>query len=94
LTADSVLTQRLTGGTVGRKELEALIAILRQQLDAGSDNVVVGSWSITYSKDFNAFLFDKCELGGYCEERPSVISVDGKILDRGGPLLGDDVSHE
>jgi hypothetical protein len=27
--------------------------------------------------------------GGYCEERPSVISLTGKVLDKGGPLLGD-----
>jgi hypothetical protein len=73
---------------VGRKELEALVAVLQQQL-AGSDNVIVGTWSIVYSKDFNAFLFEKCEIGGYCEERPSVISVEGQLLDRGGPLLGD-----
>jgi hypothetical protein len=76
---------------MGRKELEALIAVLQAQLKAGSDNVITGTWTIAYSKDFNAFLFEKCELGGYCEERPSVINLEGKILDRGGPLLGDPV---
>jgi hypothetical protein len=77
--------------TVGRKELEALVAVLQQQL-ASKDNIIVGSWTITYSKDFGAFMFEKCEIGGYCEERPSVIRVDGHILDRGGPLLGDDLA--
>jgi hypothetical protein len=76
---------------VGRKEIEALVAVLQAQLKADSDNVITGTWTITFSKDFNAFMFEKCEIGGYCEERPSVISVEGKILDRGGPLLGDPV---
>jgi hypothetical protein len=74
---------------MGRKELEALMHILQAQLASDKDNVITGTWTITYSRDFNAFMFEKCELGGYCEERPSVISVEGKILDRGGPLLGD-----
>ena len=74
---------------MGRKELEALIAVLQQQLAKGRDGVVVGSWQIAFSREQNAFSFDKCELGGYCEERPSVVALDGKVLDRGGPLLGD-----
>lgn len=73
---------------MGRKELEALIAILQDQLKHPTDNVVVGSWQIVFNRDHQAFLFEKCELGGYCEERPSVISLAGKVLDRGGPLLG------
>lgn len=77
-----------TGGIVGRKELEALIVVLQQQLARGADSVITGTWSIAFSRDFNAFLFEKCEIGGYCEERPSVINLEGKILDRGGPLLG------
>ena len=72
---------------MGRKELEALIAVLQAQLKAGADNVITGTWTIAFSRDFNAFLFEKCELGGYCEERPSVINLEGKILDRGGQLL-------
>ena len=72
---------------MGRKELEALVAALQAQLKDWKDNVVVGTWTIIYSRDHDAFLFEKCELGGYCEERPSVISLDGKVLDRGGPLL-------
>lgn len=73
---------------MGRKEIEALMQVLKNQLDHWNDNVVVGTWTIIYSKDHDAFLFEKCELGGYCEERPSAISVGGKVLDRGGPLLG------
>jgi len=74
---------------MGRKEIEALVAVLQEQLRRWDDNVVVGTWTITYSRDSGAFQFEKCELGGYCEERPSVISVEGKVVDRGGPLLGD-----
>lgn len=73
---------------MGRKELEALIAILQQQLGKGLDGVIVGSWQIIFSRDHNAFLFEKCEMGGYCEERPSVVDMTGKVLDKGGPLLG------
>lgn len=74
---------------MGRKELEALVAVLQAQLAAGTNSVITGTWTITFSRDFNAFMFEKCEIGGYCEERPSVISVEGKILDKGGPLLGE-----
>jgi hypothetical protein len=74
---------------MGRKELEALIKVLQEQLSKGQDNVIVGTWNILFSRDHNAFLFEKCEIGGYCEERPSVISMEGKVLDKGGPLLGD-----
>lgn len=72
---------------MGKKEIEALMEVLKRQLTDWKDNVVVGTWTIIYSRDHNAFLFEKCELGGYCEERPSVISVEGKVLDKGGPLL-------
>ncbi len=76
---------------MGRKEIEALIAVLQQQLALPpQERVVGGSWQILYSRDREAFLFEKCELGGYCEERPSVIAVSGAVLDRGGPLLGGD----
>lgn len=74
---------------MGRKELEALIAVLQQQLKEGRENLITGTWTIIFSRDHNAFLFEKCELGGYCEERPAVIGVDGKVLDKGGPLLGE-----
>jgi hypothetical protein len=73
---------------MGRKEIEALIKVLQEQLATGRDSVITGTWTITYSRDREAFLFDKCEMGGYCEERPSVIGVDGAVMDRGGPLLG------
>lgn len=74
---------------MGRKELEALVAVLQDQLKRGQDNVIVGTWTITYSRDHEAFMFEKCELSGYCEERPSVVSVSGKVIDKGGPLLGE-----
>lgn len=73
---------------MGRKELEALVQVLQEQLKKSSDNLIVGTWTIIFSRDHNAFLFEKCELGGYCEERPAVISIEGKVLDKGGPLLG------
>ncbi|HLB23248.1 MAG TPA: hypothetical protein VJP07_04075 [Dehalococcoidia bacterium] len=72
---------------MGRKEIEALVKVLQNQLEHWEGNVVIGTWTIAYSKEQNAFLFEKCELGGYCEERPSVVSLDGKLLDKGGPLL-------
>ena len=75
---------------MGRKEIEALIAVLQQQLALGREGVIVGTWEIGYSREREVFLFDKCEIGGYCAERPSVISVTGAVLDRGGPILGDD----
>jgi hypothetical protein len=74
---------------MGRKEIEALVKVLQEQLARGTDNLVVGTWQILYSRDHEAFLFEKCEIGGYCEERPAVISTAGKVLDKGGPLLGD-----
>jgi hypothetical protein len=72
---------------MGRKELEALVEVLQQQLALGRDGVVTGTWGIRYDKQGSAFQFDKCEFEGYCEERPSVIALDGSVLDRGGPLL-------
>jgi len=73
---------------MNREQLEALVRILQAQLAAGPDAVALGTWEIRYDKERNAFYFDKCEFGGYCEERPAVISVTGEILDPGGPLLG------
>ena len=70
---------------MGREQLEALRKILEQQL-ALDRNVVGGTWEIRYDKERNAFAFDKCEFGGYCEERPSVIALDGEVLDPGGPI--------
>jgi len=73
---------------MGREQLEALVKVLQAQLAAGPDTVATGTWDIRYDKDRNAFYFDKCEFGGYCEERPAVVSVSGEVLDKGGPLLG------
>jgi hypothetical protein len=72
---------------MGRKELEALVAVLQQQIALGREGVVVGTWEVRYDREREAFLFDKCEFGTYCEERPSVIALDGAVLDPGGPLL-------
>ena len=72
---------------MGSKELQALIEVLQGQLAQGRDNVVVGSWTIQYDKGRAAFTFNKCEDGVYCEERPSVVGLDGTVLDKGGPLF-------
>ncbi len=72
---------------MGKQELEALARVLQEQLALGREGVVTGTWEIRYDKERGAFLFDKCEFGGYCAERPSVIALDGAVLDPGGPLL-------
>lgn len=72
---------------MGKQQLEALMRVLEQQLALGGDGVVLGSWAVRWDKERNAFEFDKCEFDGYCEERPSVISLDGTVLDPGGPLI-------
>jgi hypothetical protein len=72
---------------VGKEELDALARVLQEQLALGRAGVVTGTWEIRYDKERRAFLFDKCEFGGYCEERPSIIALDGAVLDPGGPLL-------
>jgi hypothetical protein len=73
---------------MGREEIAALIAILEAENEAGSSSPVRGTWSIHFDKKKGAFTFDKCENEGYCEERPAVIALDGKVLDPGGPLFG------
>jgi hypothetical protein len=73
---------------MGREQLEALVTVLQQQLALGVDSLAPGTWDIRYDKEKDAFYFDKCEWGGYCEERPVVISLTGEVLDKGGPLLG------
>ena len=72
---------------MGREELQALVKVIEQQLALGREGVVGGTWEIRYDKERKAFAFDKCEVGGYCEERPSVVALDGAVLDPGGPLL-------
>lgn len=73
---------------MGREQLLALAEIIRQQLNDGPTSPIIGTWTIEYSREKNAFYFGKCEFGGYCEERPALISVSGEVLDPGGPLLG------
>ena len=70
---------------MGRQQLEALQKIIAEQL-ALDRNVIGGTWEIRYDKERDAFAFDKCEFGGYCEERPSDISLGGEVLDPGGPI--------
>ena len=71
---------------MGAKELEALIEVLRGQSELGRNGHVLGTWVIRYDKDRGAFSFDKCESEIYCNERPSLIALDGAVLDPGGPL--------
>ena len=72
---------------MGKEQLQALVGVLQQQLALGREGVAIGTWEIRYDKEKAAFLFDKCEFAGYCEERPSVIALDGTVLDAGGPLI-------
>ena len=71
---------------MGTKELEALIAVLERETEKAREGHVLGTWTIRYDKARNAFTFDKCESEVYCNERPSVIAVDGDVLDPGGPI--------
>lgn len=73
---------------MGREEIRALIAILQAQLEQGTSGVALGAWHIHFDKKRGAFVFDKCENEGYCEERPAVVAVSGDVLDPGGPLFG------
>jgi len=72
---------------MGREEIAALLAILSAQLERGRENVALGAWKISFDGKRHAFVFDKCENEGYCEERPAVVAVDGAVLDPGGPLF-------
>jgi hypothetical protein len=72
---------------MGREELQALARVIEEQLALGANGVVVGAWSIRWDKERQAFEFDKCEFAGYCQERPSVVSLTGPVLDPGGPLV-------
>ena len=73
---------------MGREQIAALIRILTEQLEQGTSSVIQGTWKIDYDRARKAFVFDKCENEGYCEERPSVVALDGTVLDPGGPLFG------
>jgi hypothetical protein len=72
---------------MGREQLAALAKIIEEQLKQGTDSALVGSWTIEYDAARGAFSFGKCEFGTYCEERPAVVSLDGNVIDRGGPLF-------
>ncbi len=72
---------------MGREQIAALIALLQEQLEKGTDSLALGSWHIHFDKARDAFIFDKCENDGYCEERPAVVKTDGTVLDPGGPLF-------
>lgn len=76
---------------MGKEQLEALARIIGEQLALGPGNAVTGSWTIRYDRERNAFTFDKCEDGFYCAERPAVVSVQGEVLDKGGPLFDEDL---
>lgn len=73
---------------MGREELAALIDVLTKLKDQGPSSPAIGTWKIGYDKKRRAFVFDKCENEGYCEERPAVIGLDGTVIDPGGPLFG------
>jgi hypothetical protein len=73
---------------VGKEQLLALAEIIRRQIEDEPGSPLVGSWTIEFDKERQVFYFGKCEFGGYCEERPTVISVAGAVVDKGGPLLG------
>ncbi len=72
---------------MGSKEIAALIEILARENARGRESHALGSWTISFDKARGAFVFDKCENEGYCEERPSVIALNGAVLDAGGPLF-------
>jgi hypothetical protein len=73
---------------MGREEIAALIAVLQTEAAKPGSGLALGTWKIEFDKKRGAFVFDKCENEGYCEERPAVIAVGGDVLDAGGPLFG------
>ena len=72
---------------MGNAELLALARIIEEQQQKGTESLALGSWRIEFDKARSAFVFDKCEAQGYCEERPAVIAMDGTVIDKGGPLF-------
>ena len=76
---------------MGKEQLTALARIIDQQLAEGVTNAVVGTWTIRYDGQRKVLYFEKCEDGFYCNERPAVINLEGKVLDPGGPLLEETV---
>jgi hypothetical protein len=75
---------------MGRDQLAALARIIDAQLKDGTDSPLVGSWTVEYDAARNLFSFGKCEFGTYCEERPTVIDLQGNVIDRGGPIILED----
>lgn len=73
---------------MGHDEIDALIAVLQAEKAKPAAGIALGTWAIKFDKKRAAFVFDKCENDGYCEERPAVIGVNGDIIDAGGPLFG------
>ena len=73
---------------MGREELAALVAVLQQMQEQGLSSPAIGTWKIEFDKKRQAFVFDKCENEGYCEERPAVVALNGDVIDPGGPLFG------
>jgi hypothetical protein len=74
---------------MGKEQLLALMNVLQAQVEGGPSSPIIGTWVIHYDKGRQAFSFDKCEFGEYCEERPAIISLSGEVLDAGGPLFAD-----
>ena len=73
---------------MGREQLAALARIIEQQLATeGTNSPLVGTWTIRFDGERDVLYFDKCVFGDYCEERPAVVSIQGEIVDLGGPLL-------
>ena len=72
---------------MGREKLAALARIIEEQIDRGASSPLVGTWTIRYDAQRDVLYFDKCEFGDYCEERPTVIDFQGRVIDEGGPIL-------
>lgn len=73
---------------MGHEEINALIKVLEAEKAKPNAGLALGTWAIKFDKKRSAFVFDKCENEGYCEERPAVIATSGEIVDAGGPLFG------
>jgi hypothetical protein len=73
---------------MGHEEIDALIKVLEAEKAKPGAGLALGTWAIKFDKKRSAFVFDKCENEGYCEERPAVIATNGDIIDAGGPLFG------
>jgi hypothetical protein len=74
---------------VGREELAALARVIESQLQQGTDSPIMGTWTVRFDGERRVLYFDKCEFGDYCEERPAVIDLEGRVIDPGGPLLSE-----